>query len=387
MRIAFPPVEVARWLLAGVLVALLLSPPVTVALELALYGLMLGSAALRARLWTAARQPLPALALAFWLLMALAILYSIAPWREALDVWWSWRKLLLLVFAAALFDDPAWKARLVRILIAVATLGALASYLDALLDLGNPYITGIVFRNHAIQAMVFALAAFAAALLLREAKRRVLLALAAFLLCSNVVLITTARSGYAALIVLVVILAYCWPRSASHLRRIGWTLAGLAVVAGALAVSPIVQQRVARALEELADYDRSPGLSPIGDRVIFLRNSLDLAVERPLFGHGTGAFREAYARKVGAQAMQTKDPHNAYLFIAVQYGVAGLAVFLALLVAALRQPASAPYRLLALSALAAWCATSLFNGHFYTFAEGRFIWLWLGALLAREAPA
>ena len=318
--------------MAGVMVALLFSPPVTVAFELTLYALMLGSAQLRARLWAAARQPLPAMALAFWLLMALAMLYSIAPWREAFGVWWSWRRLVLL-----------------------------------------------------------ALAAFAAALMLREPALspagRVLLILIALLLCSNVILVTTARSGYAALIVLTVILAYQWPRSASHLQRLAWTAAGAAAIAGALALSPIVQQRVAKGLHELAHYDRNPGLSPIGDRVIFLRNSLELATERPLFGYGTGAFREAYAKKVGREALQTKDPHNAYLFVAVQYGLAGLAVFLALLAVALRQPARAPFRLLALSALAAWCVTSLFNGHFYTFAEGRFIWLWLGACLAREAPA
>jgi O-antigen ligase len=373
------------------MIALLLSPPVTVALELALFALMLGSATLRARLWAAARQPLPAMALAFWLLMAVAILYSLAPWREALDVWFSWRKLLLLVFAAALFDDPAWKARLVRILIAVAVLGALASYLDALIDLGNTYVTGIVFRNHAMQGMVFAVAAFAAALLLRESKQRVLLALAAFLLCSNVVLVTTARSGYAALIVLAVILAYCWPRSASHLRRIGWTLGGLAIIAGALAISPIVQQRVSKGLLELASYDEGTEISAIGERVIYIRNAAELATERPVFGYGTGAFREAYARKVagreGREGWVTKDPHNAYLSVAVQQGRVGLAVFLTLLGVALRQPASAPFRLLALSALAAWCVTSLFSGHFYTFAEGRFIWLWLGALLAREGPS
>ena len=375
--------------MAGVMVALLFSPPVTVAFELALYALMLGSAPLRARLWAAARQPLPAMALAFWLLMALAMLYSIAPWREAFGVWWSWRRLLLLVLAAALFDDPAWKARLVLILVWVAALGALASYLDALLDLGNPYITGIVFGSHAIQSMIFALAAFAVAVMLRDRvlspARRVLLVVVALLLCSNVILVTTARTGYVALIVLTVILAYQWPRSTSHLRRLAWTAAGVAAIAGALAVSPIVQQRVAKGLDELAHYDRNPGLSPIGDRVIFLRNSLELAAERPLFGHGTGAFREAYAKKVGREALQTKDPHNAYLFVAVQYGLAGLAVFFALLAVALRQPARAPFRLLALSALATWCVSSLFNGHFYTFAEGRFIWLWLGACLAREA--
>jgi hypothetical protein len=42
------------------------------------------------------------------------------------------------------------------------------------------------------------------------------------------------------------------------------------------------------------------------------------------------------------------------------------------------------YGYLGLSVLAAWCVTSLFSSHFSTFAEGRFIWLWLGVCLARD---
>jgi O-antigen ligase len=85
--------------------------------------------------------------------------------------------------------------------------------------------------------------------------------------------------------------------------------------------------------------------------------------------------------------MPTHDPHNQFLKIAAEHGLLGLAVFLALLAAAFRQRgAPPPYRLLGLGVLAAWCATSLFNSHFSTFAEGRFIWLWLGACLAWHRP-
>jgi hypothetical protein len=70
--------------------------------------------------------------------------------------------------------------------------------------------------------------------------------------------------------------------------------------------------------------------------------------------------------------------------IIAEQGLVGLLVFLGFLAAALRQRCSAPYRLMGLGVLAAWCVTSLFSSHFSTFAEGRVIALWLGAMLARD---
>jgi O-antigen ligase len=115
-------------------------------------------------------------------------------------------------------------------------------------------------------------------------------------------------------------------------------------------------------------------------------NTVELIARRPLFGHGTGSFRTAYGELVrgrpGLYGRRTHDPHNQYLNIASELGLVGLAVFLAILVAAFRRPCPPPWRLLALGVLASWCTTSLFSSHFSTFNEGRFVWLWLGALLA-----
>jgi hypothetical protein len=40
---------------------------------------------------------------------------------------------------------------------------------------------------------------------------------------------------------------------------------------------------------------------------------------------------------------------------------------------------------LGIGVLLAWCATSLFSSHFSTFTEGRFIYIWLGIMLASES--
>ncbi len=383
-------VDTARWLLAGVMVALLVSPPVTVLLEFALYALMLGSGDLRARLVRAARQPLGVMALVFWLALGLGLAYSVAPWQEGLAIWAAWRRLLLLVFALALFDDPAWKQRLAWILIVVATVGALGSYASWLAGVGLRYYpVGTVFRNYATQGMIFAVAAFAAVLMFKEElpkSQRAFLVGAAVLLLVNIVFVNPSRSAHGALLVLGAALAWGWAGGRAPLRRLAWVgAAGLLGVA-ALASSPTARHRIELGITEMRNYQEGTQVSSMGERIVYWRNALALAKERPLFGYGTGGFAAAYAVEVqgrtGREGIKAEDPHNMYLYIIVQIGLAGLAVFLVLLASALRHAVAPPWRLLGLGALAAWCATSLFNGHFATFAEGRFIWLWLGACLA-----
>ncbi|MGQ0546417.1 MAG: O-antigen ligase family protein, partial [Betaproteobacteria bacterium] len=381
------------WLLAAVMVALLFSPPLTSALELSLYALMLGNAALRSRLARAAREPLALLAFAFWAFVGLGVAYSGAPLGESLGIFVSWRRLLLLVVGLALFDDPAWKQRLALVLVVIATLCAVASYAVAFLDIQvRQYLPGVVLRTHSFQGMLFAVAAFTAAVLLvtREfsPRSRIALGTATFLLVANVVFITPGRSGYLVLVVLTLAFGLGLLRTRGSMRRLALGIGVTAAVIAMLTASPIVRQRIDLALQEAASYEQGNDISSIGERIIYMRNAVELIGDRPLFGHGTGAFATAYARMVdgrhGREGIKIHDPHNQYLNVTVEHGFAGLTLFLAILVAAFRQEPAPPYRLLGLAVLAAWCLTSLFSSHFSTFAEGRFIWLWLGACLARR---
>jgi O-antigen ligase len=390
LKLAPAPLGLARGLLAAIMVALLFSPPVTSVLELSLYALMVGSPALRARLARAVRQPLALLALAFWALVAIGVAYSVAPPSESLGILVSWRRILLLVIGLALFDDPAWKQRLALVFVAVATAFAAASYIAAILDVQLRYLPGVVMRSHSLQGMIFSVAAFVSAALAGGAtlpsRVRSALAIAAVLLVANVAFITPGRSGYVVLLVLALALGVGLSAFRGR-QRMAFGAGALAVTA-MLAVSPVVQQRVNLALEEAATYEQGSEISSVGERIIYMRNAVALIQERPIFGHGTGAFATAYGRLVegrsGREGIKIHDPHNQYLNIAAQHGLAGLALFLAVLAAAFARKAPAPYRLLGLSVLAAWCMTSLFSSHFSTFAEGRFIWLWLGVCLAHD---
>jgi len=69
----------------------------------------------------------------------------------------------------------------------------------------------------------------------------------------------------------------------------------------------------------------------MGIRMVMWRNSGDIVRERPLAGYGMGGIAPAYERAVKASALTgwaatpTEDPHNQYLQVQLEAGVAGSA--------------------------------------------------------------
>lgn len=387
-------VRVARVLLLVEMAALLVSTSAAVGVELLLYPLFLGSGGLRGRLARALNQPMVRMALAWAVVLVLAVLYCIAPLAEALDNLSSWRKLLLLPMAAAVFDEETWKRRLVWTLVLTATFGVVLSYFSWFI--GIPiyqhkvgYSVGIVIANHSAQGMMFAVSLFAMALLARSASPaqagwRWFLGGAGLATFANLIFITPGRSGYLVLLVLAVVAAFFL---ASGRARYFAVPATALVLGGLLFFSPVASQRIMQGVDEINSYEKSAKLTSMGIRRHMWNNTLKMIRARPLLGLGTGGFSEGYRQQVagqsGWQGKPVDDCHNQYLRVVAEQGLVGLVVFLGLLWSFFRQPVGMPYRVIGLGVLLAWCATSLFSAHFSTFMEGRFIYLWCGALLAR----
>lgn len=378
-------------------IGLLFSPPVTNLAEFLLVVVVMSSAELRQRLWATWRQPVVKMVMLFYVVIAIGVLYSIAPTGVALTILNGWRKILLLPIALSLFPDVRWKQKFLEIFVGVLCLSAVVSFGMWLMNISVPSFPtepGVYLRNHATQGMMFAVGAFGAVFLALDSQtariRRVFFMVAAVLV-SNIVLVTPGRSGYLVLLVCtaVAILGYLF----SGQNRRGFKgaiivlLLGFCVLA-ALVLSPKSRERIELATYEIQHYTQRTKPTDMGIRVIFWKNTVELIQDNPLIGYGTGAFKEAYGRKVAGQegvaGTESSDPHNQFMKIATEHGLIGLAVFLALIVTALRQPGSQPWRLLGAGVLLAWCATSLFNSHFSTFSEGTFIYVWLGVMLARS---
>lgn len=328
--------------------------------------------------------------LVFLALLAADTLYSFATWEESWSSLWSWRKLVLGLIVLGLFADETWKQRMLKAFLGVSVAGLAASYTGWLQFIPSDriYAAGVFFTNHATQGIAFAVAALCCLELSRnrEPRQRNLLRALAFLFVLNVVFISTSRSAYAAL----VCVALVWSIGLLGWRRLPFVAGTMVVlIAMAFVLSQTLRERVQQGVDEVRNYQSSTELTSAGVRVVFWKNTMSLIAERPVFGYGTGSFAKAYNDRfakpeLGWRGWPTTDPHNQYLFIAVENGLLGLAVFVAILVAAFKE-ACGPgvYRGVVRGMLLAWCVSSLFNSHFRTFPEGHLIWLFAGAMLAR----
>ena len=108
-----------------------------------------------------------------------------------------------------------------------------------------------------------------------------------------------------------------------------------AVAAGSLLAwnaSTNLQERFREGIEALHKYEAgSTEYTSWGTRSHMIRASLEMVADRPLLGHGAGAWLGEWHKRGPAYLSKHVTAHNEYLMIAAQVGLVGLA--LALLVA------------------------------------------------------
>lgn len=394
-------VALVRALLLALIVLMQLSTSAAIAVEPLIFIVLLVSPALWRRIIHAMRLPVTLGALAFIAAIAIATLYGAAPWLERLTGFLAWRRIWLVPVAAAVFDDERSKRLALNVMVWSCVLAALASFVTAA---GSIVITprlydGVIFRNYANQGITFSVAASVciAALMRPQAfagdrllGNRWLMSAALAVLVVDIVFVLWGRTGYLALLVTTAVTVIGLAGGSWRIKA----AAGLAVVlcgAVLLAASTNGRSRITRALDEIATVDQSTEMTPLGQRVVMWRNALRMVEAHPILGVGTGSFQKGYQPFVrdvaGWRGNETDDPHNQYLKIWGEQGLLGIGTFLFLIIGGLTTPAPAPYRQLAIAALLAWCVSSLANSHFSTFAEGRLIFFWLGAMLGGGAPA
>jgi O-antigen ligase len=197
---------------------------------------------------------------------------------------------------------------------------------------------------------------------------------------------TPGRSGYLAFMVVTAYLGYLLFRAKLYkMLSVVFLLSSTLLLS-----SPLVVERIELGVKEMQHVDPTNiESSSMGMRMVLWKHTIELIKDRPLLGFGTGGFEEAYSQKIKDNPDWEKnimhDPHNQFLKIWVEMGMLGLIVFLSMLASSLFQKSSKMYFHLGIGVLLAWCATSLFSSHFSTFTEGRFIYIWLGIMLASES--
>ena len=206
----------------------------------------------------------------------------------------------------------------------------------------------------------------------------------------SIVYLSKGRTGYLLLAAALFVFAVF---SVSGFRR--WVVLSALAVAGFIIISTAenLQQRIESAVTEIHTSDRME-ITSIGGRINFWKNTLRLIEERPLVGWGTGSYHDQWCKAVtepGWCEFGRWHPHNQFLFFWMEHGLAGLLLFVAMVLA----PVVAAYqampreRRLVLSFAAIFVIDSLINASLWSSRESHFFVVMLAWVLAQawSAPA
>jgi O-antigen ligase len=292
---------------------------------------------------------LPAL---LWLLGALGMLWAQVSWSERLAGLSGYHKLLAVPFLLAQFrrsGQAEWV--LLGFVVSCAVLLAVSSGLALLPGLtwrGNTHI-GVPVKDYILQSELFAVCAFglvglAAAQWRAHRRHALIFVLAAMLFIANIVYIETARTTLVAMAVLLVLFGFF---------QFGWRGGLVACLCATLlsgagwVSSPYLRARVSSAVEDVQTFNASNVITPVGLRLEYWRKSLAFIAQAPIIGHGTGSIPELFRRAATAQTDPqaiTTNPHNQVLVVALDLGLLGTSVLLAMWIAHLKLFAARSHR-------------------------------------------
>ncbi len=156
----------------------------------------------------------------------------------------------------------------------------------------------------------------------------------------------------------------------------------------AFASSPLLLQRFAVGLDEFNRYlDGDMSLTSIGARLDMWRISIDMFLDSPWWGHGTGSYRmQAELIYVDPVVCATSciHPHNQFLFFGVEYGIIGILTYAWLLQrsAAHALQCEIQARILLVGFLSVMLVSSFINGPLWVTTERNFFTAVLPLLMA-----
>ncbi len=379
----------------GCAIALGFSIPISVALDNVLLALVLAfwlaAGGFQEKLrWLAGHRVAQA-ACALFALLALGITWSDQV-AEGLRLLGKYSDLAFVPIFATLFRAETARRRAGAALIAAVLLTLSLSYLTlaGLMPPGLPVLTEVtqpyqVFKKYLTQSILMAVGAYLFALLARNAPsrgKRLIWTLLSILAGINVILMLSGRSGQITLAALALLFAF----SVYRWKGLGLITAVFVFVgAGVIFGYASEDNRFTAAVKEFKAWQPGQGIrTSTGQRLDYALNSAAIVREHPLIGVGTGGFAAAYARQVeGTPLEATVNPHNEYLNIAVQLGIAGFLAISVLFAMVWRHARTLPTTLeqdLARGLAVTFAIGCLFNSMLMDHVEGLFFAWGIGVL-------
>ena len=160
---------------------------------------------------------------------------------------------------------------------------------------------------------------------------------------------TGGRAGQIVLFVLLAVLAFYYLRN--HLIKLFAVLSLIPILyIGLYFSNKAFAQRIDLIKSDIQSFQTNPNTS-IGARLSWTLTSFEAIKDKPIFGHGTGSFQNAYAVKnaeISPNIPLPANPHNNYILVLVQFGIVGLLVFLSIFYTQIRSfvrtPSSFEYK-------------------------------------------
>ena len=389
--------RLADWLAVGVAVSLPWSTSATgilIAAWLLAVLPILDVASVRRELATAAGG-LPVL---LWVLAAVGMLWADVTWAERINGLGGYHRLLIIPLLLTQFRRSEHGIWVIYGFFA-SMLGLLLTSWVAVAFPGLPWpgrAFGVPVKDYILQGETFLICAFALlgyAFDERGAKNPLfilgLVGLAVLFLV-NIAFVATGRTVLLIAPVLALLLGW---------RQFRWKgLLAAALLGGAVGAvfvfeSPYLHGRLERSVTELRDYLSSDAINPTGLHLEFLRKSLLFVEAAPIIGHGTGSITEQFRQaaavgQTGASSVASANPHNQIFAVAIQLGVLGTVLLMAMWTAhVVLFRGSGFIAWIGLIIVAQNIVASLFNSHLFDFTQG---WLYVfgvgvaGGMVLRE---
>lgn len=342
------------------------------------------------------RWPMPAFwLLALYVMVLIGMLYTPAPWEWSSLNWGKYTKFVYaIVLMLLLYERADWQRRSLLAFEIGMLFILVSTWLNIwfILPWSATKQTGWGVSHHVMydyivqNVMMGFFVTYALSKLSRSASGgwNIFYAVVALLALVSVTHLSTGRTGL--IVVGGSLAAFTFARIS--LRRALIALPILLIGLGALLMSSdVLMSRFQQAATELHNVD-DDRYSSIGHRVYNYKTTPRLIAEKPLFGHGTGAYHTEICRVLddpnpGDCKLYGWHSHNQFLFFGADHGLVGI-VFYVLLILSTAMVAwraqSQPHRLMLLSLMGALVSDSLINSPLFSARESHFF-LYMLALL------
>jgi O-antigen ligase len=339
-------------------------------------------------------MPAAAIPVGLFVLMVIGMLWSPTPFAPGGGVG-HYAKLLLIPVAMACAFTPRQGLQIGYGFLAGCLVILVLSFLSFFVHLPSPFshaMDGVPVKDNAVQSGCFALCAFALALggvnawVGGNRRRAAAMLILALVFLADVFMIYISKTGIlmtAALVGLFVVQAGGWRRSLLIATPI------VLIAAIALWSSAPAQRRLAEITTDIHAVDSGKGNSEAtlstASRLDFWSKAVEFIEQAPLFGHGTGSTKSLYqsleATRPSPYGEAVPDPHNQFFAIAIQVGLVGGALLLAMWAVHFSMFVGASFACAMGQAVVLQnFIGSLFNSHLSTVTQGMLYCLAVGLL-------